>query len=176
MTSNQAYLFYIFILTGIMIGLVFDIFRILRRSFKTTDILTYIQDSIFWIITGGILIYTIFKFNNGEIRSYVFLGVALGLTIYLLLFSKVFIKINVEIIRIIKKIIRSTIKIILYPIKVIFGFIRKILLKPISFIFINIRKNITDIFKKITNCKIKNKLLQKKSKKVRCLKGFYDFV
>lgn len=176
MTSNQAYLFYIFILTGIIIGLIFDIFRILRRSFKTTDILTYIQDIIFWIITGAIVIYTIFKFNNGEIRSYVFLGVALGLTIYLLLFSKVFIKVNVKIILIIKKVIQYITNIILYPVKIIFSFIRKILLKPISFIFINIRKNITDIFKKIVNCKIMNKILQKKSKKTRHLKGFYDFM
>ncbi len=176
MNSNQAYLFYIFILTGIMIGLVFDIFRILRKSFKTTDILTYIQDSIFWIITGGILIYTIFKFNNGELRSYVFLGIMLGLTIYFILFSKVFIKVNVKIIQIIKKLLQITIKVILYPLKVIFGFIRKILLRPISFIFINIRKNITDILKKIVNSKIQNKLLQKKSKKIRYLKGFYYFM
>lgn len=176
MSSNQAYLFYIFTLTGIIIGLVFDIFRILRKSFKTTDILTYIQDSIFWIITGSILIYTIFKFNNGELRSYVFWGIIVGLTIYFLLFSKVFIKVNVKIIQIIKKIFQITIKLILYPLKIIFGFIRKTLLKPISFIFINIRKNITDIFKKIFNSKIKNKLLQKKSKKIRHLKGFYYFV
>ena len=165
MTLNQVYLFGIFAITGTMIGLVFDIFRILRKSFKTTDTITYIQDSIFWIITGIILLYTLFYFNNGEIRSYVLLGIILGLIAYLLIFSKIFIKINVKIILILKIILKNIITAILYPIKLIFIFARKVLFRPISFIFINIRKNITNIFKKIFNFKIKNKLLQKKPKK-----------
>ena len=47
MVENQAYLFLIFIINGIVIGLLFDIFRILRKSFKTSDIITYVQDILF---------------------------------------------------------------------------------------------------------------------------------
>lgn len=72
---NQAQLFYIFSLTGILLGLLFDIFRILRKSFKTSDWVTYIEDSLFLILAGLLLFYTIYKFNNGEIRSYVMLGI-----------------------------------------------------------------------------------------------------
>lgn len=165
MSLNQAYLFYIFLLTGILIGLLFDIFRILRRSFKTSDVITLIQDVLFWLIAGGIFAYTVFKFNNGEIRSYVLLGVAIGLGIYLIAFSKTFIKINVKIITCIKRLIQSMLRIILSPLKLLFGFLRKILLKPIAFIFINIRKNIKNSLKKMSKIKIKRKVFHKKEKK-----------
>ena len=90
--SNQAYVFLIFILNGLIIGIFFDIFRILRKSFKTSDFRTNLQDILFWIITGSILLFSIFKFNNGELRAYIFLGVFLGVAMYMLLFSKTFIK------------------------------------------------------------------------------------
>ena len=78
---SQSHLFYIFVLTGILIGIIFDIFRILRKSFKTPDFVTYIEDIIFWILCGILLFYTVYKFNNGEIRSYVLLGIGVRIAI-----------------------------------------------------------------------------------------------
>ena len=45
--QNQAYAFLIFILNGLIVGILFDVFRILRKAFKTSDFITYIQDIIF---------------------------------------------------------------------------------------------------------------------------------
>ena len=140
MVTNQSYLFLIFTINGIVIGILFDIFRILRRSFKTSDIITYIQDILFWILTGLILLYSIFTFSNGEIRLYMFFGVFIGCLIYMLIFSKYFININVKIILIIKKIVGKIITIILYPIKILIHIIKKIFFKPINFITINTKK------------------------------------
>ena len=56
---NEIYAFAIFILNGFLIGLLFDVFRILRKSFKTSDIITNIQDLIFGIITGIIILSSI---------------------------------------------------------------------------------------------------------------------
>lgn len=151
MVTNQAYLFLIFTINGIIIGLLFDIFRILRKSFKTSDVMTYIQDILFWILTGFILLYSIFTFSNGEIRFYMFLGVFLGCLIYMLLFSKYFIKINVKIILVLKKIIGRIILIIIFPINIIIRFIKKIFFKPINFITINIKKSKSNCQKKIKN-------------------------
>jgi len=165
MGLNQAYLFYVFILTGILIGLLFDIFRILRKSFKTSDFITILQDILFFLLTGVIVIYTVFKFNNGELRSYVLLGISTGLTAYMLLFSKIFIKINVLIIGFIKKVVAFIINIILYPFKLIFNILRKILLKPVSFVFINIRKNVKNSINKMSKFNIKRTIFHKKTKK-----------
>lgn len=151
MVINQAYLFLIFTINGIVIGILFDIFRILRRSFKTSDLITYIQDILFWILTGIILLYSIFTFSNGEIRFYMFLGVFLGCLIYMLLFSKYFIKINVKIILILKKIIGKIISIIIFPINIIIKFIKRVFFKPINFITINTKKLKSNCQKKIKN-------------------------
>ena len=151
MVENQAYLFLIFIINGIVIGLLFDIFRILRKSFKTSDIITYVQDILFWILTGFILLYSIFAFCNGEIRFYMFLGVFLGCLIYMLLFSKYFININVKVILTLKKIIIKIISIIIFPINMIIKLMKKIFFKPINFITINIKKSKSSCQKKIKN-------------------------
>lgn len=129
-----------FIINGILIGFLFDIFRILRKSFKTKDFITYIEDVTFWILTGILTLYFIFKYNNGEIRLYIFLGIIFGTLIYILTLSKYIIKFSVTIINFIKGIIIKIIEIITYPIKLVINILKKILFRPISFIFINIRK------------------------------------
>ena len=50
---------FIFFLTGICIGLLFDFFRIQRKVLKTCDFITYIQDILFWIVSGLIIIFVI---------------------------------------------------------------------------------------------------------------------
>lgn len=141
--NNQAYLFMMFVVNGILIGFLFDIFRILRKSFKTKDIITYIEDITFWILTGLLTLYFIFYYNNGEIRFYIFLGIILGILIYMLTISKYIIKFSVTIINFIKNIVNKIIQVVFYPIKLIISFLRKLLFRPISFICINIEKNIT---------------------------------
>lgn len=167
--ENQAFLFIAFIINGILIGIIFDMFRVLRRTFKTTDIITYIEDAVFWIIAGLLTLYFIFYFNNGEIRFYIFLGIFFGIVIYMLLFSKYFIKINVSIIDFVKNIICKIISIILYPLKVLFNILKKIFFKPFSFVFINIRLFFTKGLSNIIN---KVKKLHKFPKKSLIKKDF----
>ena len=128
----QIYSLLLFMISGIIIGLFFDIFRILRKTFKTPDLITYIEDAIFWIITALFLLFIIFVFQNGEIRNYTILGLIIGIAIYILTISKYFIRINVFIVNLLKTIIKDILKILLYPFKIIF--------KPISFLVINIKK------------------------------------
>lgn len=136
MVTNQAYLFLIFIVNGIIIGLLFDFFRIARKVIPTNDFMTYIEDISFWILTGIITLYTIFVFNNGELRLFMFLGIILGAFIYILTLSSYIIKINVKIINT-----------ILIPFKAIYRLLHKILFKPITFLIINIRKGFTNFVK-----------------------------
>ena len=125
----QLYSLLIFTVSGIVIGIFFDIFRILRKSFRTSNIVTYIEDFLFWLISGLFFLYILLKYNNGQIRNYVIIGLILGIIIYMLTISKFFIKINIRIIEMLKKIL-------VYPL-ILSGKI----IRPISFIVINIRKN-----------------------------------
>lgn len=161
MITNQAFLFLVFVVIGLIIGLLFDIFRILRISFKTKDFVTYIEDILFWIITGILVLYSIFIFNNGEIRLFIFIGIAIGVILYIMLFSSLIIKYSVYIINFIKKVVRVVLKIIVIPIKCLIKVFKKIFFKPISFMTINIRKIIDKLINKM---KIPNLIRQKNAK------------
>lgn len=100
---NQIKVLIAFFSTGIIIGILFDIFRIIRKTFKTPNIVTYIQDIIFWILSGVLLLSTIFLFTDGEIRFYMITDIILGAIIYFITISKLFILISTKIILFIKK-------------------------------------------------------------------------
>ena len=67
MAGNQAYLFLMFVLNGVFIAILFDFFRILRKTFKTKNMITYIEDVLFWIITGLSIIFSMYKFSDRRI-------------------------------------------------------------------------------------------------------------
>lgn len=170
MQSNsleQLRSFAIFILVGFLIGLLLDSFRILRKTFKTSDFVTAIEDVLFWILTGLLVLFSIFKFNNGSIRVYIILGIFIGTTIYMLIFSKIVVGTLVKIINFIKKIILYIVKFILYPINIIKKFILNIIIKPI---FNTIRKvgssNVLSFMSKLCNKK-DNKLKNTQKEKKR---------
>ena len=140
MVSNQAYLFFVFIINGVLIGLLFDFFRISRKVFHTNDMVTYIEDVLFWILAGSIMLYSIFVFNNGELRLFMFLGVVLGAFVYMVFVSSYIIKINVKVINALKKVF----EIVIIPFQAIYRILHKLFLKPITFLFINIRKTFTN--------------------------------
>ena len=118
MAQNQAYLFIVFSLTGVIIGLLFDFFRILRRSFKTSNIITYFEDVLFWILTGVLILYNIWYFNNGEIRIYMFLGIIMWCLIYMLTLSNI-------IISLLSKILILIVKVLELPFKTLFSIFHK---------------------------------------------------
>lgn len=145
---GQLYSFVVFILVGFLIGLLFDMFRISRRTFKTSDIVTSIEDILFWLLTGLLIIFSLFKFNNGDIRVYIIIGIIAGVSIYILVFSKLIINVLVKIITFIKEIISKIIKIFLLPLNLIKK-IFKILTKPVKIL----QKNLLFKIKKLTKAK-----------------------
>ena len=156
MITNQGYIFLIFILNGILIGLLFDVFRILRKTFPTKDFITYIEDILFWIITGILVLYSVFRFNNGEIRLYMFVAILISVISYMLLLSSHIIKINVHIINFIKKVVGKILNIIIKPFKSFFGFLSKVFIKPFKKLFFKMRLLFANISKKLYNTSKKN--------------------
>lgn len=124
--NTQLGLFIMYVASGMLISLFFDFFRVLRKSIKTPNTITYIEDFCFWIVVGIFIIWETFKFSYGELRSYIFIGIITGVLIYGLTISKYFVKINV--------------RILLFFKEVIFMPIFRIVKKPIYFILINLRQ------------------------------------
>ena len=164
MVVNQAYLFLIFTLDGLLIGLFFDFFRILRKSFKTINLITYIEDILFWILTGISIIFCMYQFSGGTLRLFMFLGLGFGLILYMLTFSKIIIKIFVFLITTIKKIIHQIIKTIIAPFQFIYKIIDKIIFRPIYLWYSRTRTFLTKKSQKLDD-KLNN--LQKFKKNVK---------
>ena len=89
MLVEQVYVFGWSILTGVILGVLFDIFRGMRWE-GIRDIWVYIQDIIFWIVSAVIIIISAFLINQGELRGYMLIGYLLGAGFYMLLFSNYF--------------------------------------------------------------------------------------
>ena len=86
MLVEQVYIFGWSILTGVILGILFDLFRGLRWE-GIRNVWVYIQDVIFWIVTAIIIIVSAFLINKGELRGYMLIGYLLGAGFYMLLFS-----------------------------------------------------------------------------------------
>lgn len=102
---SQSQIFIFFFIIGIIIGILFDIFRVLRKNIRTPDMITYVQDIVFLVISGILLLYGVIKLSNGEIRFYLFIAVFFGILIYSLTISNICVIILSVFVKICKKII-----------------------------------------------------------------------
>lgn len=118
--QNQFNLIIHSILAGIITGVLFDTYRIIRGFENPNRIITFIEDILFWLFSGLLvfifLVYTTYVY----VGVYLYLYIALGLYIYLKFFSKYFIKIQHSVFKLIYSVVRITINMLLYPIELIF--------------------------------------------------------
>lgn len=144
MINNEFSIFLSFVLIGLIIGFLFDFFRILRRSYETPDSITIVEDIAFWLISGLLLLIGIFVLNEGKIRAYLFLGLFAGIFIYIAILSKYVMKVGTKFFEIFNTYIIT-------PLQKVMSIIVKILIKLIK-----------NIFKIVKNIKILNKNTKKR--------------
>lgn len=102
---SEGQLFIFFFIIGIIIAMLYDFFRVLRKSFKTKDYVTFIEDVIFLFLSGVLIISSIIKLNYGEFRVYMCFGMFFGILIYSLTLSKLYVIIFYVLVNFVKKII-----------------------------------------------------------------------
>lgn len=117
--APSTLLFFYSILTGAVLGVVYDIFRILRISFPPKKIAIIVQDVIFALICIITTLMFLQFFTNGALRFFVLIGEFLGFLLYYLTIGVIVIKTARVIINIVKKIIY----IVIWPFRKIFGWI-----------------------------------------------------
>lgn len=124
--NSQIGIFLIYLIAGVLICLLYDIFRALRKTVKTPDLVTYIEDTIFWILVAIFLIYLIFVLNSGEIRFFMFIAICLGEIVYYFTLSKYFMNISVHILTFVKIIVKKLLSILLIPLKLFLRINKKV--------------------------------------------------
>lgn len=104
---------------GFFAGFVYDLFRILRRSIKHPDLLTQLEDLIFWLFVSVLLFYFILNKNSGEVRFYIILGTFLGMGVYFLTLSRPVLAVSMAVIHFFQKVLIALYKMISLPIKIL---------------------------------------------------------
>ncbi len=117
--QNQAYIFFATLYGGIVMGFIYDLYRIFRYYLKPKKVATFIEDFIFWIIISVIFVTVILYTNWGEIRGYIFLGFFIGAFLYSRFLSKIIITAIVWIVNGIIKILKYILKFIFFPFRLI---------------------------------------------------------
>ncbi len=130
---------------GLFLGAVYDIFRILRVAFPSSKGAVFVEDSLFFILASVLTFSFIFNINNGQIRLFLLLGTFLGATVYYFTIGILVIKSAKTVIKILDKFFCAVIKVIFYPIKVIYNFAHPIYKKNAQNMRI-IKKNIANHF------------------------------
>ncbi|KYH28635.1 MULTISPECIES: spore cortex biosynthesis protein YabQ [Clostridium] len=105
------------ILAGILTGLLFDIYRIIRGFENPNKVLTFIEDILFWIFAA--LLVFIFLLYTGYmyVGIHLYIYIALGLYIYVKLMSNYLLKIQYRFMMFLARTLRVTINFLLYPLQ-----------------------------------------------------------
>ena len=90
---------------GVIIGLVFDMFRFVRKLGFRSFCHTLFQDILFSLLTSIIIFLFAFCTNGGVYRSYMFIGIGLSFFIYYNTLGYIFIRFADKIIATIRKFI-----------------------------------------------------------------------
>ncbi|WP_027625376.1 spore cortex biosynthesis protein YabQ [Clostridium lundense] len=123
--NHQVKLLVFSLISGIMIGVLFDIYRIIRGFENPNKVITFIEDTLFWILTGIIVFVFLLYTNYAYIGFYVYLFIILGTYFYMKLISNVFITVQYKILKGLGKLLRMLINNIVFPIEVIIYRIRR---------------------------------------------------
>ena len=86
--AAQLHLFWINVIYGILLGIWYEFFRILRKNFAHKDRIVHLEDIIF-CVTASLGIFILFQvYNQGMVRFYCLVGMECGVLFYFFICSE----------------------------------------------------------------------------------------
>ena len=104
--AGQLYQLVIMAAFGLGAAFVYDWLRAARRILPHSDMLVAAEDVIFWLLCAVLVPVLIFRLNYGELRLFLFLGIVIGVVLYFVLISRIFLKIALFVFGAVKAVIR----------------------------------------------------------------------
>ena len=117
--TAQAWLFLSAVLVGAAIGILYDVFRVFRKTARHSGFAVQLEDLFFWLAATGLTFYYVQHRNSGEIRPFYILGVAIGAVLYFATVSRYVVLTFVAVINFMKRVIMTVIRIIAVPVRII---------------------------------------------------------
>ncbi|WP_446898053.1 spore cortex biosynthesis protein YabQ [Clostridium sp. LBM24168] len=100
---------------GIITGVLFDVYRIIRGYTNINKLVIFIEDILFWIFSAIMIFVFLLYTNYAYTDMYVYLWIAVGIVIYFKLASKAFLSLEKRIFKFLGRVIRITLNTIKYP-------------------------------------------------------------
>lgn len=100
----------VMLLSGLGMGTVFDGYRVVSNELKFPRWWLPVLDVIYWMASALVVFRVLYANNNGEVRAYVFIGLAIGIVIYYLFLSRIVIVIVKWLIGAMRKLIAFVLK------------------------------------------------------------------
>ncbi|HWR43501.1 spore cortex biosynthesis protein YabQ [Sporomusa sp.] len=106
--STQVNTFLLIAATGILLGVLFDTYRVLRGYFRPPWLITSVADLLYWLVAAGIAFLALILGNWGELRFYVFIAMITGVAAYYRLASRHFLKLIIMVFKLIGRLWHTT--------------------------------------------------------------------
>lgn len=119
----QSYVFSYTVYGGILIGIFYDIYRVLKGKKKGERLITSLWDLLFLFSVFAVVIWAVFSSSYGDIRAYVLIGFLVGFYLYEKLLGKIVIELFRFLYRNITSFLKKTNCLIALPIKLLCSFI-----------------------------------------------------
>jgi spore cortex biosynthesis protein YabQ len=75
---------------GVVLGMLYDLFRVLRLLMRPRPAVVFVQDLLFFSVTALLMSIFVFTFHSGSLRLYIFACAAAGAALWYMTFGRVF--------------------------------------------------------------------------------------
>ncbi len=113
------------LMLGVFLGVVYDVFRLVRIVLPKNNTVIFFEDIIFCLFATFSFLLLAFNFGSGRIRGFAAAGTVVGFSLYYSTLGKLVYKANERIISFIKRIIKCLLKAIKKPFVLAFGWMIK---------------------------------------------------
>lgn len=113
----QGYVFSSAVYGGIIIGILYDIYGVIRRRKRNEKLIASIWDAFFLLSVLLVAVGVIFSSNYGDIRAYVFIGFTVGFYLYEKLLGRIAVAIFQAVMRKLSYFFKTTNNVLTIPVK-----------------------------------------------------------
>jgi len=119
----QSYVFSYMVYGGILVGILYDIYRVIKGKKRNDRLFTSLWDVLFLVSVFIVVMWAVFSSSYGDIRSYVFIGFVVGFYLYEKLLGRIAVGVFHFLIKNIVGFFKQTNSILVFPIKLVCSFI-----------------------------------------------------
>lgn len=113
----QSYIFFYSVYGGILIGILYDIYRAFKGRRKREGLITSLWDVLFLLSVFLVVMWAIFSSSYGDIRAYVLIGFLVGFYLFEKLLGRIVVGIVIFLYKNISCYLKKTNSVLALPVK-----------------------------------------------------------